>query len=115
MTRRCSLLLRQCGRAGASGGDGRQGQWCRRPAGKRQREDEAEQQREGETEETRERRESVGAADGGWFAAAPGLCDGEGLLHFAARAAAAARSSTGVILFFKMKMQHALHELLETV
>jgi hypothetical protein len=34
-------------------------------------------------------------APGSWFAAAPGLRDGEGLLHFAARAAAAVGASTG--------------------
>jgi hypothetical protein len=38
-----------------------------------------------EGEETRERRENAGAS-GGWFAATPGLRDGEGLLHFAAGA-----------------------------
>jgi hypothetical protein len=54
-------------------------------AGERQREGEAEQQREGEAEETRERRDNAGAS-GDWFAATPGLRDGEGLLHFAAGA-----------------------------
>jgi hypothetical protein len=48
---------------------------------------------------SREERERGGVggsgAPGSWFAAAPGLRDGEGLLYFAARAAAAAGASTG--------------------
>lgn len=49
-----------------------------------------------------EERECVcGAVEGGWFAAAPGLHDREGLLHFGAGAATTVGASTGALLSAK--------------